>query len=461
MPPFDEIHIKDPCTGEVVANYPCATDKSVHAACSYAKEAFKGAWRDWTGERRALVLWEISGLIKANQDELAKREARETGKSLETARSEIEGVIKLWQYASSLARQHGKHAFTNLAANSLSLIISEPVGVVAMIVPWNYPSITTSERLPFALAAGCCVVVKPSELAAGALPYLFDLIASNNLLPDGVLQLLFGKGDVVGKKMYQDPFVDMVSFVGSSHVGRKIESEATRLGKKVSAELGGNNFALVYADADLKAAAKSIIIGGLRNGGQACIASTHVLLDPLIADEMMDLLSIELETHYPPNTTSGDKQIQPMITLEHKQRIQKMIDRGRSEGVAVLSGSKLTGVGNRIGPVIFNHVPLDSFLLQDEIFGPVITITVLDETNFIDAVHSSPYGLAAYAWTRSTAKALAAMSNLRVGRIWINADPNSWFPELPVGGFGESGTGRELGPNALDTYSLTKSVILN
>lgn len=446
-------HTHDPRHGAIVAEFRMATPAIVARACRTARKAQAG-WRQTPPASRAFALGELATILHKRSNEFAAREAMDTGKTVAVARQEIEACAELWHYAALLARDA---TATHLDAGTLqAYTVREPMSVVGMIVPWNYPLITTSERLPFALAAGCGVVLKPSELAAGALPLLNELLASCPHIPRGLVQTIYGDAST-GQALTTDPNVEMISFVGSTATGRRVEATATGCGKRVAAEMGGNNFMLVYADADLDSAADAAVAGAFRNAGQACIAATHILVDPRVQEAFCAKLAEALARRYPPGKHLT---FQPMINLDHAERIERLIAAASHEkGLALLSGSIPERRGNRIGPAVFINVPLDSILMRDEIFGPILTVTPLDPGQFVTAVNASGYGLAAYVRTTSTATARAAVAGLRAGRIWINADPEAWLPELPVGGFGKSGSGRELGPRALDTYTLTKSVL--
>jgi acyl-CoA reductase-like NAD-dependent aldehyde dehydrogenase len=451
----------NPATGEIVAEYACSSPSEIDKMCLNGKNSFTNDWRHVSPDKRSHALEKIAQLLWDNADKLAELEASDTGKSISTALSDVNGAIKLWEYAATLARVRNSDAFPVTEANGLAFTTWEPIGLVGMIVPWNYPLITTSERLPFALAAGCSVILKPSELAVGSLAFALDLITKSSLLPKDVLQICYGRGAEAGQTLCENQYVDMISFVGSTKTGRVVESTATKYGKRVSSEMGGNNVVLVYADADIHLASRAIISGGFRNGGQACIAGTHVVVDNSVADQLLSSLTEELTKQFPVDCQDQCKSIQPMITIQHKERIQDLIRSGIDENLVAIDGSKFEGQGNRIGPVIFKNVSLSSELFKEEIFGPIITVTGLNEDGFIDVANGLNYGLACYAYTASSAKAIDLSNNLRIGRIWVNTDPDFWMPELPVGGFGYSGTGRELGPNALNTYSLTKSIIIS
>ena len=452
----------DPRNGQLVARYPCADAAQVAQVCQRARQVFFDGWRVLPAARRSQALHSVAQYLRAHLAEFAAAEAADTGKSLAGAAGEVEGAAALWEYAAALARVEHSETLGSSTGSGLALTLREAMGVVGMIVPWNYPLITTAERLPFALAAGCSVVLKPSELAVGSLALLVAHLQENPLFPTDVVQLLYGAGAAVGQALTRHPAVDMIAFVGSTATGRAIETAAVACGKRVSAELGGNNQVLVYPDADLGAAADAVIAGGLRNGGQACIAGTHVLVDPMVADAFVLELEQALQRRYPAaDATSLPAGLQPMITLQHKQRIQALLQQGLQQGGHLLQGSRLDGPGQYLGPVLVDRVSADSILRQQEIFGPVITVCRVPAGQFNAIVADNHYGLAAYVWTGSSSTALAVVRQLRAGRIWVNANPEFWLPELPVGGFADSGVGREGGIRALETYSLPKAVIIN
>ncbi|WP_159879675.1 MULTISPECIES: aldehyde dehydrogenase family protein [Aquitalea] len=451
----------DPCSGQAVAHYPCADAAQLDEVCQRARQAFFQHWRSLPAACRSQALNSVAQHLRANLAVYAAAEAADTGKSLAGAKGEVEGAAALWEYAAALARVEHTETLGSSMDTGLALTLREPMGVVGLIVPWNYPLITTAERMPFALAAGCCVVLKPSELAVGSLAMLVAHLQQNPLFPADVVQLLYGVGSEVGRGLTTHPAVDMIAFVGSTASGRAIESAAVACGKRVSAELGGNNQVLVYPDADLAAAADGVIAGALRNGGQACIAGTHVLVDPAVADAFVAELQLALQRRHPDSAMDEKPYgLQPMITSGHKQRIQSLLQAGLAEGGSLLPGSRLDGPGQYLGPVLIDHVAAASALRRQEIFGPVITICRVAASQFNAIVADNQYGLAVYVWTAASKTSLQVVRQLRAGRIWVNANPEFWLPELPVGGFADSGVGREGGVRALDTYSLPKSAII-
>ncbi|WP_293766230.1 aldehyde dehydrogenase family protein [uncultured Aquitalea sp.] len=450
----------NPHDGAPVFSAPAADDTVVDKVCRRAREVFFRDWRVLEAERRAEALASVAAHLRERAADYALAETRDTGKPQAAALGEVAGAAALWDYAASLARVQRSDALGASTREGLAFTLREPMGVVGLIVPWNYPLITTAERLPFALAAGCCVVLKPSELAVGSLPMLLEHLSTNPLLPDGVVQALFGTGKETGLALTRHPAVDMIAFVGSTSAGRAIESSATANGKRVSAELGGSNLVLVYPDADLPRAAEAVAASALRNGGQACIAGTHVLVDPAVADRFAALVNEVVTRDYSGLDAQGRPRIQPMITFAHKQRLAGVVNTALAGGACAMSASQLDLPGNYYGPVLLDGLAAASALRRQELFGPVITFTRMTADKFPAEIADNAYGLAVYLWTASTAAALSAARHCRVGRVWINADPGFWLPELPVGGFAGSGTGREGGFAGLETYSLSKSVLL-
>lgn len=451
--PNDKLSYFNPRDNSLVQEHPLASQIELDQICLQASKAQK-AWQQTSNQKRSQCLSKIATYIKENADELAKFESLDTGKPLETARQEVLAASKLWQYAADLIEKEQAIDQFHLSPDKPnSLIMQEPLGTVAMIVPWNYPLITTSERLPFALAAGCSVILKPSDQAIGCIKLLIDKISELELLPHGLVGLLITKGDELADYLIKHRYIDMVCFVGSSRIGQKVAATATEHGKHISTELGGNNFVLVYSDADIDKAANEIIKSGLSNAGQACVAGTHILVSPSMQPVLVEALAIALNKLYP----LEEQRIQPVINQQQMHRIKRTIGLATSNKLPFLPASNFKSNGLFIGPIVFPDVPSEHEILKEEIFGPIITVTPLDEDEFITYVNKGSYGLAAYIWTSNNKQAINTFKQLKIGRVWVNAGSDSWPPELPVGGFKGSGHGRDLGPNALNTYRLSKS----
>lgn len=411
-------------------------------------------WGSLSHTERADCIDNAVTILKKSLPKLIAAEAADTGKPLQVAEAELIDGLKIWQYAASLARQH----------TSVSTPIGDaegrceyfPVGVVAMILPWNYPFITAAERLPFALAAGCPVVIKPSEKARGALTLMSHELNEHNVFPKGTLQLTYGPGEILCPMLAQHPAVEMFAYVGSTNVGKKLASLALQHGKRFKGEMGGNNFVLVYPGVDISQVAESIITNGFRNAGQACIAGTHVLVVPELAQALTEQLTVKLDQFYT-EQEQLDLQ-QPMITPEKAIAASATIKGAIERGADCIGQQAINECW--CAPIILNNVALSDPIMFGEIFAPIITISACDKNMFLPTVHRSEYGLALYIWTPDRALQRQLIHVAKVGRIWINCENTIWDPHLPAGGLGLSGTDREMGQHAIQHYSISKSIVI-
>lgn len=446
------LYTYDPRTGDQLGGLPISDATNVGRVAQQSAGAFDMHWRHATTVQRASALGAVAVAMRQQQQAFAEAEASDTGKPVNAAWQEVDGAIALWEYAAALALTRQGENHSQARGEGIALTLDEPIGPVALIVPWNYPLITVAERLPFALAAGCTAVVKPSELAVGALPLLAELLM--NILPEHTVQFVYGQGAQVGEALVSHPAIRMVAFVGSTRVGRMIEQSAAVHGKRFAGELGGNNYVLVAADADIAASARAIAAGLLRNGGQACIAGNRVLVDPSVADILVASVQQAIASHLVTNP------LQPMISMTHCKTLEDYVEQAVSVGWQYLPGSKGVGKGQYFGPVLLDGCSQADPLFHQEIFGPVLTIARVPEAQFATALQQSEHGLALYVWSANLAQAMQLARRVRVGRIWINADPTQWVGGLPVGGFGASGLGRECGLQGLASYCLPKAVLI-
>jgi betaine-aldehyde dehydrogenase len=445
-----------------VATYPQAGGPDVDLAVRAARRAFEaGGWSQAPGAERARVLLRVAELLRRDIEELARTEVYESGKPIVQARGEVESTAGLWEYAATLARHSYGEAHSMLGPDVLGLVVNEPVGVVAMITPWNFPILIVSQKLPFALAVGCTAVVKPSELTPGTTLHLARLLREAGL-PDGAVNVITGDGEA-GAALCGHPDVDMISFTGSTQVGRVIARNAGEQLKKVELELGGKNPQIVCADADLDVALDAVVYGAVFNQGECCNSGSRILVEATIAAELQDLVarrarSIAVGDPLDPRTRVG-----AIVSAEQLDVIEGYVERGQNEGAHLLTGGERlsTPTGRFYQPTVFAGVSPDMAIAREEIFGPVLSILTFQ--NLDEAIHlanSTVYGLSAGIWTRDVDKAMRAARAIRAGTIWVN----SWlegYPELPFGGFGASGLGRELGPQAIATFTETKTIQLH
>ncbi len=450
---------ESPGDGEIVASYPQAAAADVDRAVSAARDAFdSGPWPHMSGADRGVVLHRVGQLIRRDATLLAELEALESGKPIAQALGEVEGTAGLWEYAATVARHTYGDAHNALGANVLGIVVNEPVGVVAMITPWNFPVLIISQKLPFALAVGCTAVVKPSDLTCGTTIHLGALLREAGL-PDGAVNVITGDG-AVGAALCRHPGVDMISFTGSTAVGRVIARDAGEDLKRVELELGGKNPQIICADADLDRAADAVVYGALFNQGECCNAGSRLLVEEGVSHAVLERIAEQMDRVVVGDPLDPATQVGAIASEAQLRKIEALVEDGRAAGASTLvGGSRLqTEQGCFFQPTVFSSVEPDMKIAREEIFGPVLSVLTfksLDEA--IRLANSTLYGLSAGIWTQDLDKALRAAKDIRAGTIWVN----SWldgFPELPFGGFGASGVGRELGRQAVAAFTETKTI---
>jgi acyl-CoA reductase-like NAD-dependent aldehyde dehydrogenase len=459
----ETIERENPAHRTVVSRYPKATHQDAEAAIDAAHAAHaSGIWRNLSGADRARLILKVAALIDQHRVELREIECLEVGKPISLVDREINGTIAHWEYAATLARHTYGDTYDQLGGNSLGFIFREPVGVVTMITPWNYPLLILSQKLPFVLAVGACAVVKPSELTSGTALRLGELLLEAGI-PAGVVNIVAGTGADLGDLLCTSPKVDMVSFTGSTKVGKLIGRNAGENLKKVSLELGGKAAHIVCADADLALAAEKVALGATRNAGQACVGGHRLLVEQSIADEFLENVKVELDKlvlgdPLDPATTMG-----PVVSAQQFERVKGYIDAGTSDGAAgwqMPRGASEGLPGYFIPPTVFTGVRPSMLIAQEEIFGPVLS--VLPFATFEDAIeiaNGTAYGLSAGVWTRNVDTAFAFGRNLKAGTVEVNTFL-AGAPELPLSGHGESGVGHERGRFAVEEFTKLRTIQL-
>lgn len=442
-----------PADQQLVATFPRGSAYHVDLAVRAARAAlFAPTWAESTPLERSRLLLAAADAIRDRLEELAAVESREVGKSLADARADVRGGIELWRYAAaSLRSLHGEY-YPSLSPAAQGLTWLEPVGVVALVLPWNFPFIVAAERLPFMLAAGCTVVAKPSEHAGGSIFLLGELLAEAGF-PGGVFNVVSGLGEEVGAALSCHPGVSMVSFTGSTENGRKVMEAASPTLKRVSLELGGKNPIIVFADADLDRAADAVIAGFTDNAGQCCIATSRLLVEEPVAALLERKLVDRLERR------RAEGPAQPIATAPQYRRILRSIEEAGRDSRLVYGSSVPSSTGYHVPPTIFETAP-DARVAREELFGPVLTVhTFRTEEEAVALANDTMYGLAACIWSSDVPRAMRVAHRVRAGRLWINSGQEN-FPELAVGGFGFSGIGREAGTTGIRTYSEVKSLVI-
>lgn len=450
---------RSPAHGVVVTKIVRCTKDDVDTAVSAARAAFADRrWSGISGADRAAVLLRAADGIRARSEELALLETLENGKSISQSRDEVLGAAGIYEYAAGAARALHGETFTNLGDKMMGLVTREPVGVVGLITPWNFPFFILAERLPFILASGCTVVAKPSELTS-ATTLLMAEILSDAGLPDGVVNVVTGQGSEVGQAIVEHPGIDMVSFTGSTAVGRSAVAASGGNMKRLSLELGGKNPQVVFADADLDAAADGVVFGICFNAGQCCVSGSRLIVEESVASKFEELLKQKFDRVVVGDPLDPKTQIGAITNDAQFKTIQGYIDSGKAEGARLVCGGdvRVASSGAFVNPTLFADVSRDMKIVREEIFGPVLTMTTL--TSFDEAMtiaNDTEYGLAASIWSTNLDNAMRASQLVQAGRVWVNTTI-SGGPELPSGGFKQSGQGREAGIYGVEEYTNVKS----
>jgi acyl-CoA reductase-like NAD-dependent aldehyde dehydrogenase len=453
-----------PSHGIVVSRAPIGTIQVAGAAIAAARMAFDdGRWSQISGKARATILLKVADLIEANVERMALIETLESGKPITQSRGEIAGAADLWRYAASLARSLYGDSHNSLGQDMLAVVLKEPIGVVSIITPWNFPFWILSQKLPFALAAGCTCVVKPSELTPSTTVILGELLLEAGL-PTGVVNIVLGYGQPVGATLASDPRVDMVTFTGSTAVGRGIAAAASGTLKKVALELGGKNPQVIFPDADLESAADAVTFGVYFNVGQCCNSGSRIIVHEDIAKAFtarVVALSKQVAIGDPLDPAT---QVGAIVSPEHGTKIDACVSAARKAGATVVLGGKplvIPGLGLQFyEPTIVTNVTADMAIAREEVFGPVLTVLTfrtLEEA--LHLVNDADYGLSAGVWSENIHTCLSFARRAQAGTVWTNTWMDG-FPEVTFGGVKQSGLGREIGRQGLDEFMEIKSLVM-
>jgi betaine-aldehyde dehydrogenase len=454
---------RSPAHGDVVASYPVATPKDVEIAIDAAHRAFhEGPWPKMKGAERARVLLAVAEGIRQRVDRLALIESLENGKPLAQALGEVAGCVDLWQYAASLARTNCGEAYDTLGEDMLGLVLRQPLGVVGMITPWNFPLWILCQKLPFALAAGCTCVIKPSELTSGTTVMLMEILEQAGV-PAGVANVVTGKGSRVGQPLAESKRIDMLSFTGSTHVGSMLAGIASKQLKKIALELGGKNPQIVFPDCDWDAMIDAVTFGVYFNAGECCNSGSRVLVHESIVDRFVEAIAARTRDVPVGDPLHPDAKVGAIVSEQQMSDILRHIQQGIAAGARVrLGGDRYRGVkGLYLQPTILTDVTPNMSVAREEIFGPVLSvISFRDLDHAVEIANDTAYGLSAAVWSRDIDTCLKVARAVDAGTIWVNTFLDG-YPELPFGGFKASGLGRELGKDAVQEYTETKTIQLH
>ena len=453
-----------PSHGVLVSQAALGSVTETEAAVGAARAAFDdGRWSRLSGKARAAVLNKVADLIEANEERLALIETLESGKPISQARGECGGAADLWRYAASLARTSHGESHNALGDDMLGVVIKEPIGVVSIITPWNFPFWILSQKLPFALAAGCTCVVKPSEMTPSTTAMLGEFLTEAGL-PEGVCNIVLGYGDPVGSLMSTHDGVDMVSFTGSTAVGKRISKAASDTLKKVALELGGKNPQVIFPDANLESAADAVTFGVYFNVGQCCNSSSRIIVHEDIANAFVNRV-VEMSRHVAfGNPLNPDTQVGAIVTAGHQAKIHAYVSDAKAAGAEICIGGgslQVAEIGSQFyQPTVVRGVTSDMAIVREEVFGPVLvvqTFKTMDEV--IALTNDSDYGLSAGVWSENVHTCLEFSRRAQAGTIWTNTWMDG-FPELAFGGVKQSGQGREIGQYGYDEFLEVKSLVM-
>ncbi len=443
-----------------VTQVPKCTPEDLDDAVAAARRAFDDRrWSGLSGAARADVLLKTAAGIRERAEEIAYWETLENGKPISQARAEVAGCAGMFEYAAGVARSLHGDSFNNLGDGMFGLVTREPIGVVGLITPWNFPFLILCERVPYILAAGCTIVAKPSEVTSATTLMLAEILTVAGL-PDGCMNVVTGSGSRIGQKLVEHKDVDMLSFTGSTRVGRSCLQAAAGNFKKLGLELGGKNPQIVFADADLEDAADGVAFGIAFNTGQCCVSGSRLIVERSVADRFSAMVAEKLSKAVVGDPLKDSTQVGAITTEAQDATIMSYIARGREEGAKLVCGGERLdlGAGAYILPTIFSEVTPDMAIARDEIFGPVLTVMPFDSVEeAIAMANDTDYGLAASLWTKNIDKALTVTRRVQAGRFWVNTTL-AGGPELPIGGFKQSGWGREAGVYGVEEYTQVKSV---
>ncbi|HEY7801682.1 MAG TPA: aldehyde dehydrogenase family protein, partial [Dehalococcoidia bacterium] len=443
---------------------PWGDAEDARKAIDAARAAFDaGTWSKAPATQRAQVLRAIAAKIREQLLPLARLLSKEVGKPTNMAIAEVAMAADVYDYYAGLALDITGDAITNFTPDAVGLTVHEPVGVVGVITPWNFPVLLISWKLAPALAAGCTIVAKPSEFTAGTTFELGRIITEAGASA-GVMNVVTGPGNVVGAELAASPKVDKVAFTGSTAVGKTIMQAASGNLKKISLELGGKSPNVVFADANVDQAVGGSFFGIYLNTGQVCQAGSRLLVQESVKDEFMAKLTaftktVKVGNPEDPSTTMG-----PVINEAQLEKVVRYVHAGEAEGASMIcGGGRLTGDaydhGLFVQPTIFDNVKNSMKIAQEEIFGPVLSvITFKDADEALRIANDTIYGLAAAVWTKNIDTAFKMAKGLQAGTVWVNAYHSAGLPYMPYGGYKQSGIGRELGHEGLEEYMETKAV---
>jgi acyl-CoA reductase-like NAD-dependent aldehyde dehydrogenase len=457
------MEIRNPATGELVDTVPKADAEDVRRAIEVAHAAFPG-WAATPATKRAESLYKAAELVKEHMKEIAELETKEQGKTLRESQIEVNRFAENLEYYAGMSNKIRGEYVPLAEPNKYGLVVKQPVGVCAAIVPWNFPVSLMGNKIAPALVTGNTVVVKPASTTPLAAIRLVELFHEAGV-PAGVLNIITGPGGVAGEELLVNPLVRKIAFTGETGTGKHVMEVAAQEIKRITLELGGSDPMIVCDDADLDAAASAASVGRFFNCGQACLAVKRLYLFEEIADTFLEKFLPKVERLRVGNGLQQGITTGPLHTAKQRQEIEEMVQEAVDRGARILVGGKRPegeeyANGNFYQPTVLENVPPDARIITEECFGPALPVfRVKDLDDAVAQANNSKYGLGSSIWTTNLAKAQQAAERIEAGYTWVN-NLHVAYDELPFGGFKQSGYGKEHGVEALDYYLESKSIVI-